>query len=456
MVVFEPTFFLLAFILGPIVGGGPSPDLLSLVAPDEYFASRRVEVRPAKMLQLASDSPADVRGGVQQLLAIRWLAENKGRLGEHQDAVRRALGRLADGPEGFARDHARIALARLDDKPTPVLGHAPKDSLREALAWFPADVNLAGVIDARAPAGQPSAAPRDGEAERQFLRLQARLLKVLPEDSREEVYRLVEAVGSCRIDRLAIGFAPDPGGSERGRLFIRATGRMDHKRMAAYLREKLGDNVTLAEKKGPRGEPITVLAGEHPPAFVLVDDGDLVMTGYLSDYVNCTKLAEDVLAVRAGGRPSFLTSPAGKTLRDIPAGARGLVRGGPPQEIITGLARSPLGAAPRQVTVDLLSPDGGLDLHVRGTLDSEADARRFAAGLRDEIGQVVEALKELPLVAQLGGVATIRKVVEGIEVKADGRDVTARVAVPAAAIKTMLRMLETAMPSSPEKVPNGG
>ena len=105
---FGPEIIFLALLLGPIAGGGTQTDLLSLIEPADYFASRRVEVGPAQMLGLASGSPTDARGDFQQLLAVRWLADNKDPLGDHLGAARQALARLAEGPDGFARDYANV------------------------------------------------------------------------------------------------------------------------------------------------------------------------------------------------------------------------------------------------------------------------------------------------------------------------------------------------------------
>ncbi len=196
---FSPEIILLAFLLGPITGGGTPTDLVSLIEPADYFASRRLDAGAAHLLELASASPTDAKGGFQQLLAIRWLGENKDRLGEQREAVRRALGRLAEGPDGFARDYAQIALARIDGQPAPAPRAAPKDSLRDGLAWFPEDVSLAGVVDVRPSAGQRPA--EDPQAQRQVRRVQAALLKAMPEEFREEMYRLAEAVGNWRLDR---------------------------------------------------------------------------------------------------------------------------------------------------------------------------------------------------------------------------------------------------------------
>jgi len=437
------------FVMSSGAGGVPT-DIVSLIEPSDYFAARRVDGGVKRLLELASASPTDTRGGLQQLLAIRWLGEAKDRLGEHKEAVRAALDRLARGADGFGRDYARVALARIDGKPVPVLHRFPKESLREGLAWFPADTNLAGILDRRAPPGKA-----DQELGAQFRHVWALFLKIVPDQAfREELYRFAEAVGNLRFDRLAFGFAPLAESPRKGRLFLRMTGRMDHKRFAAYLRGKFSRDSTFIEKKGERGEAITIVAPkDQPPAFALVGDSDLVMAGYLEDFVDCTSIVQEVLAVRAGGRPSLLESPLGKLPREARPDARSLVGGSLPRDVIPVIARSPFGAAPERFAADLLaSPGAGFDLRLRATFDSAADARRFAAGTREQIEQVLEALKDLPPVAQPSA-AAVRKTLQGIEVKTDRAEVTVRAQVSAATCKALLSMAEATLSSNR---PSGG
>src|SRR5438876_4809752 len=172
---------IMALFISPAAGGGIQPDLVSALDPADYFFSRRVEGGVKNMLEAASKAPTNSQGGLTQLLAIRWLGEHKDRLGDNKEAVRTALQKLAEGPNGFARDYAQLALARIDDKPFPILQTIPKEGVRPALEWFPNDVNLAGVIDLRPPAGQKPAAKRDEELEKQFQRLQAQFMKMFPE-----------------------------------------------------------------------------------------------------------------------------------------------------------------------------------------------------------------------------------------------------------------------------------
>jgi hypothetical protein len=453
---------LVLLLISGCVADGTPIDLLTLIEPADYFAARRVEVTATTLLELAAGSPIDARGEARQLLALRWLGENKGRLGEQREAVRLALDRLARGPDGFAADYARIALARIDGTSLPAPRAAPKYSLRDALTWFPKDVSLVGVVDTCAPAGAQATAAPDAGSDRLLRRLSALYLNALSPNRmndtvREEFYRFVEGVGNLRLDRLAFGFAADAGSAGQGRLFLRATGRMDHKRLAATLREDFGGDAVLTERKGLRGEPITtIIPREYPPGFVLIGDTEFVLAGYTSDSVNCARIIEEILAVRDGGRPGLLSGPLGKTLRDIPAEARGLLRGSAPRDVLAALARSPIGVAPEQMAVDVMSSGGGVELRFRGTFDNEADAKQFATSLRDEVKQAVEALKELPLSLQLLGIATIRKDVERIEVDSDGLAAIVKVPISAAALKALLGLLEGAISPPRGSAPNGG
>jgi hypothetical protein len=462
MVSLGPEILVLLLALRSLGGSAPL-DLVGLVDPADYFAARHVDATPRNLLALASASPTDAAGRFRQLLAIRRLADTADRLGEHRAAVRQALTRLAEEADGFARDHARIALARIDGKPTPVLHVVPPDSLREALAWFPADVTLAGALDVRAPPGRQAAA--GAEAKRQAERVQALLLKSLPGQAREAVYQFAEAVGDCRLDRVAFGTALDPADSNKGRMYVRATGRMDHKRLAAYLREKLGPGVVVAERQGLRGEVITIFSpGASPPAWVLVGDHDLLLAGYVSDSVSCAGLADEVLAVRDGGRPNLLAGPLGKELRDVPGNAAGMLRGSVPRWMAAGIARSFLGAAPRQVAADLLPRESrdrprpeapGIEIRLRGTFDTEADAHRFADALRGQVREVRTALQGMSFSFQVLGAATVRKAVEEIEVRTDGPAVTARATLSERTIRVLLALLEAQLGARAGGGPNG-
>ena len=93
-----------------------------------------------------------------------------------------------------------------------------------------------------------------------------------------------------------------------------------------------------------------------------------------------------------------------------------------PRDLVSGIARSPLGSAPGPFAIVVLtSPGAVFDLRLRGTFDSETDARQFAATARELIAQVLELLKELPPLASSAS-AAFRKTLQGIEVETDRVD----------------------------------
>jgi hypothetical protein len=96
--------------------GDSPPDLLSFVDAEQYFRSRQIDVSAQHLAQLAEEQPAAAGGQVVQLLAIRWLGDQR------VQEARAALTRIAErkilplDPHGFARDYALHALASLDSK----------------------------------------------------------------------------------------------------------------------------------------------------------------------------------------------------------------------------------------------------------------------------------------------------------------------------------------------------
>src|SRR5260370_14372748 len=105
--------------------GLPANDLVSMIQADDYFAARSIAVNAKQMTELADKEPADGKKQVQQLLAIRWLGENplatRKDVGAHEVLEQIAAGKKGQDLHGFARGHAKQALARLDGKPLPPL-----------------------------------------------------------------------------------------------------------------------------------------------------------------------------------------------------------------------------------------------------------------------------------------------------------------------------------------------
>src|SRR5262249_51293534 len=120
----------LFFLYLLLAGLGDSPrHLVTLIDAEPYFQSRQIEISAEHLEQLAGTPPADAKGEVAQLLAIRWLGEHR------TEAARGTLERIAQGQVGedkyhFAQEYARRALAALDGQ-RPARPRTAENSLRQ-------------------------------------------------------------------------------------------------------------------------------------------------------------------------------------------------------------------------------------------------------------------------------------------------------------------------------------
>ncbi len=407
-----------------LMGGAGSyfRDLVSAFSVEDYFAYRGVEVKPEEMLKLAQKTPADARDGIAQLLAIRWLGEKRVQAAR-EPLEQIAQGKLGPDPHGFARDYARWSLARLIDKPPPEHG-PPKDSLREALRWFPEEVTFFGALDLHGLAGL-QAVPEE--------ELRALLAKVMPREIKHEVYKFADAVGNIRIDRVSFGTALDGQERKKGRIYVRISGRGDHKRVSSFLRD-LAVTTAFKQEAGPDGELITILS--HParaPAFALIGNTEMLLAGYEGEE-NALEVLEQALAVR-NGKPSVLQGVAAKGLAQVSPKAAGFVAGSVPAALRRELSGPPrLPALPRQVHLELLA-EKGLRFQLRATMESEADAQKLASAVEALKPEVIRAIKDLGLKPELA--RTLTQVIENLTLKAEGASVNGSIQISNEAMKAL-------------------
>jgi hypothetical protein len=432
---------IIIMLLLSLGGGGDFPnDLVSLIDAGDYFPPRGVELKADNLVQVASKAPTDAKEGLAQLLAIRWLGENQDQLGGSKEAVRKTLQPLAEGPEGFARDYARTALGRIDGKSPVGLRSMPKDSVRtQALEWFPEEVEMAGAFDLRPPAGQTSSPEQDQFRAKQFKQIQSYVNQLIPNQAKDEVYIFAETVGNVRIDRASFGYAPDPQAQHAARLFFRLTGLVHHKRLVDYVRQSV-PGVTIDEKKGPKGEPITQARFEHGPGLALVGDTDLIVTTFEGKNDNPQTLIDQVLEVRAGRKSSVLKSAWAKELQEVPVNAVALLAGLLPAELRGELPKSPLGVAPQQISLAVTAAKEagkGVDVHFRALMDNEADAKRFPDSWKEVLKVGNEELKNVPQDAPVVLLKALLDLVQNAELKADGTKVLGELRVTADTQKTL-------------------
>src|SRR5262249_43551443 len=139
----------------------------------------------------------------------------------------------------------------------------------------------------------------------------------------------------------SFSFHADPQAQRMGQIFIRFTGRADHKRLAKFIGDTR-QNSTTKEEKGPKGEPITrISAGNEPPVITLIGDSDLFMVGHERNNGNNgdhDALMQSVLDVIAGRKPSLLTGPLAAPLKEVSPQAIALFGGELPDDVRRSLA----------------------------------------------------------------------------------------------------------------------
>jgi hypothetical protein len=427
--------------------GGGSADLVSVLNPEAYFNSRGIEINLPKMTELAGKDPVDGKTQTAQLLAIGYLQDHAADVKKHKerDRIVELLQQIAQGKRsqdrlGFAKDAARRALARVQGKEIPSLT-LPENSARgDALSWFPADSSLVGSLDGRG-------LQFPGTAKHKLSSIPLPIPGV-----QEELYKFAERVGNVRIDRVSFAYAEVPQNTNQSRIYIRFSGKVDHRRLSKYLQDDHG--LKVQEKKGQRGENITIME-KSPPAWAIVGDTDLILAGYPNQHQGKDhEVLEEALALYAGKGLAATNGLLKGELQKISPKAAALLVGELPPELRKGFAQGaqPFLASPRRVTCDITRGQNRLDLRFAGVFDTPADAQTFTAHVLKLKNDGIKLVKELPeQVAPKEKKDSLLKVLDSITATANAVNGNAQVAVP---IETIRQWAEVVLPKQALPAPN--
>jgi hypothetical protein len=431
-------------------GGGYPTDLASLIDVEAYFQSRKVDLTAAQMAVLAGKEPADAKAQIGQHLALRWL-------GDHPDAVKadpktRALieaiaqGKTAQDPQEFARDYAKRALARLDGKPSLEI-QVSENSLRaDGVAWFPSGVALLCGIENRGP---PLGPVIDLKA------ITATFHQALPAEAREEMYKFADDVGNLEVLRFTLAYSVDPNEKQNNRVYLRLTGRCDHRRLAEYLTRVL-PGAAVKDEKGPKGEPLTIFTpATAGPAIAFIGDTELVMAGYdhPKDYAKQVDVLREVLEVRAGRLAGVGKGAWEAKLHEVSATAKAFFAGELPDELRKELlSGGPFKEMPSDLVADM-TPDKGLVIRFRGAFGSGADAKTFCDAAEQLKQQGLLALKNLPPSVKIKpkGIEALSKTLEGIKIEPKESSAIGELRVPGDRMPTLAEVMEDLLKSIVER-----
>lgn len=409
-------------ILALMGGGAFGPDLVNLVPPRSYFQARTIETTPASLMALATKEPKDAKTQVQQLLALRHLADEvetlkkASKYQEYRAALEQiAAGRKANDTLGFAQDYAQRLLAQLDGKPAP---KAPPAKLLDGLTWFPADASVVFSLDIR-PRG-PAFAPGQGRGEKLFAKI--------PDEAKKQLYAIMEQTGNIRVERLAGAYVPGEKG--KGEMFLRVTGKANAKWLAEAARQnKLDVEEAKIGKQAEAALFLKVKGLGGQPGIALVGNTDLLIGGDLAAQNENTATVRKLLEKR-GGKENAAQGLLKARLKKAPANAIGLLVGDLPEDI-RRLGRSN-GTEPRTIDAFLEPTIAGLDFTVNVGMNGADGAKTAVAMISKGRTDAIKTLKQLgnqpnpPTIP----VQSIINLLESLQLQQDDAMVRLRLIVP--------------------------
>ncbi len=416
-----------------LMGGGVnSTDLVSLVQPAHYFQSRQIDVSFDKMVELAGLEPKDAKTQIQQLVALRHLADESEKLkkAEKYIILRATIEQIAQGKKGadvtgFAQDYAQRVLDKLDGtKREPA---KTKPVREEALAWFPADITFGAAIEMR---------PTNPQANDPF----KDLLKLLPENAKKEMYEFIEKSGNVRVERVAFGFA----GEERGKqkIFVRLTGKANHTWLAETFKTLSNGRFESKQMKDANGTPITIMhQPKREPMILMVGNNDIVIGGYDQFDGKHDELAPEILDARAKKKPNAAAGKLKDDLAKVPENAVAFAVGGIPGELKREF-QGGFGAVPDKIVAFAERTQLGLDVQVQAKMANAEDSKTMVqkvSQLRKEgIAGLQQAMNQ-PLPPNFPPVPfqALINVLESLQVQSNDEKAQLRVVLPNGLIEQM-------------------
>jgi hypothetical protein len=412
-------------VLAVLGGGINSTDLVALVPPTHYFQTRNIDTSFAKMIELAGRDPKDPKTQVQQLVALRHLADEaeKFKKDANYAAHRAVLEQIASGKKGadksaFAQDFAQKVLAKIDG--TKPMAPKLKPVREDALSWFPPDLTFAVAGDTR----QANVSPNDPLKD---------LIKLMPEHAKKEIYEFVEKSGNIRIERGAIGVADNPGNRDDMKIYIRVTGKGTQAWLVPAIKELARGQLTDKTSKDDKGTPMTFLQdGDRPPIIMIVGDTDVVIYGYGGNNKKSEDLTQGVLDARSGKKANAASGPLKDSLAKVPDKAVAFAVGGIPSEMKRAFQE--FGAVPEKILAYAERTQTGMDLQLHASMANADDTKAFvqkASELRMRgIMGLQQAMKQpLPPGSPPVPFQAIMNVLESLQVQGQNGEVQVRTVV---------------------------
>lgn len=422
--------------------GGSMPDAVSIFPARDYFKMRDIDPNPTKLIELAGKDPTTAKTQIQQLMALRILAETPKLPPEIVKVVRDiAEGTRAKDKHGFAQHYARKVMAAIDGK----IDQQPvKAKASDGLEWFPSDASIAGVIDfrlARIP-GIPMAS-----AEPLFW-------KFLPEKVKREVltksFEVLESTGNVELHRGAVAVAEGARGLEDPRIYARFSGKFNHEWIVETLRKQTP--LTIEAGKGPDGMTFHYTEIERGELILaLLGDNEFLLAGVPDRGAGKgMPLLQEMFDVRAKKKDSVLVGKRTKDLfAKVPAGALGMFVIDMPKENkgffppIFGP-----GALPEKAVLAITPAIKALDLQLEVVMANKNDADDLVKNISKMRERGIQELKMAEGKAAIPGFSTrpFIQLLESLQVEGKGSSTHVRLLVPEELIRNSVEMMMRLIP----------
>jgi hypothetical protein len=414
-------------------GGVSSTDLVALMQPAHYFQSRQIELSLDKMVELAGRDPKDPKTQIQQLVALRHLADESDKLKKAASyaTLRAALEPIAQGKKaadstGFAAEYAQRVLQKLDNARPADLKAKP--IRQDALEWFPSDTRFAVAVDMR----QSPTAGHDPLRD---------LLKMLPDQAKTQMHDHFEKCGNVRVERFAFGYVD---AKERGKrkIYLRFTGKANHEWCVDFLKNISKGDLQFAPVKSADGARITQISERKgSPAILGFGNTDVLIVGYEGFDGKNEELVAEALDVRSKKKPSANAGPLKDALGKVPDKAIAFLAGEVPSDVAQGL-RGGLGAMPEKVLGFAERTQIGVDVQLKATMANGDDTRAFVQKVGELRKQGIDGLQQvmkqpLPPGSPAVPFQAIINLLESLQVQGQDGQAQVRVVVPDGLLQQM-------------------
>jgi len=369
-----------------LLGGGiNSTDLVALVQPTHYFQTRQIDATFDKLIELAGREPKDAKTQIQQLVALRHLADESDKLKKtaNYGAYRAVLEQIASGkkgadPSAFAQDYAQRVLVKLDGSQREIPKLKPMRA--EALSWFPDDLTFAAAADLR----QTNMSGVDSFKD---------LVKLIPERAKKEIYDFVEQTGNVRIEQAAIGIADNGGQRDEMKIFMRFSGKGKQAWLVPALKKLGRDRVTEKTSKDDKGTPLTFLQdSDSPPIIMFLGDTDILIYGYSGNNAKHDKLTEEIFAARSGKKANAAAGTLKAPLGKIPDRSIAFAVGAIPSEMKREFRA--FGVTPDRIIAFAERTQTGIDLQLQASMANGDDTKTFVQKVSELRMQGIAGLQE--------------------------------------------------------------